>query len=93
MARVESNADCAGGRSGVCPAFPRHVMPGLVPGIHAPLPPRPLPARTAMPQDVDARNKSGHDDRAKPRPDQNGFTTTNMTIPIISTVGISLTKR
>ncbi len=36
-------------------------MPGLVPGIHVPPPPRPRPARTAMPQDVDARNKSGHD--------------------------------
>ena len=35
---------------------------GLVPGIHVPPPPRPLPARTTMPQDVDARNKSGHDD-------------------------------
>ena len=37
------------------------VMPGLVPGIHVPPPPRPLLARTAMPQGVDARNKSGHD--------------------------------
>ena len=37
------------------------VMPGLVPGIHVPPPPRPHPARTAMPQDVDVRNKSGHD--------------------------------
>ena len=34
------------------------VMPGVVPGIHSPPLPRPLPARTAMPQDVDARNKS-----------------------------------
>ncbi len=33
----------------------------LVPGIHVPPPPRPCPVRTAMPQDVDARNKSGHD--------------------------------
>ena len=40
---------------------PHFVMPGLVPGIHVPPPPRPRPARTAMPQDVDARNKSGHD--------------------------------
>ena len=39
------------------------VMPGLVPGIHVPLPVRPLPAHTAMPQDVDTRNKSGHDGR------------------------------
>ena len=38
------------------------VMPGLVPGIHVGPPPRPLPARTAMPRDVDGRNKSGHDD-------------------------------
>ncbi len=38
-------------------------MPGLVPGIHVPPPLRPRPARTAMPQDVDARNKSGHDGR------------------------------
>ncbi len=36
-------------------------MPGLVPGIHVPPPPRPRPARSTMPQDVDARNKSGHD--------------------------------
>ena len=36
-------------------------MPGLVPGIHVAPPPRLCPARTAMPQDVDARNKSGHD--------------------------------
>ena len=42
---------------------PPSVMPGLVPGIHAYPPVRPLPACTAMPQDVDARNKSGHDDR------------------------------
>ena len=45
---------------------PRHrphvVMPGLVPGIPVVPPPRPLRARTATPQDVDARNKSGHDD-------------------------------
>ena len=34
------------------------VMPGLVPGIHVPPPPRPFPAHTATPQDVDARNKS-----------------------------------
>ncbi len=46
-----------------CIAIPasHFVMPGLVPGIHVPPPPRPFPARTAMPQDVDARNKSGHD--------------------------------
>ena len=37
------------------------VMPGLVPGIHVGPPPRPLPARTATPRDVDGRNKSGHD--------------------------------
>ena len=42
---------------------PPSVMPGLVPGIHAHPPARPRTARTAMPQDVDARNKSGHDDR------------------------------
>ena len=41
--------------------FPKSVMPGLVPGIYVPPPPRPLPARTVMPQDVDARNESGHD--------------------------------
>ena len=41
-----------------------HVMPGLVPGIHVPPAARPLPARTATPQDVDARNKSGHDERS-----------------------------
>ena len=34
---------------------------GLVPGIHVGPPPRSLPARTAMPRDVDGRNKSGHD--------------------------------
>ena len=39
------------------------VMPGLVPGIHVPPPARPLPAHTAMVQDVDGRNKSGHDDK------------------------------
>ena len=44
----------------VAPLSPA-VMPGLVPGIHAPPPPRPCPARTATPQDVDARNESGHD--------------------------------
>ena len=43
------------------------VMPGLVPGIHVPPPFRPLPARTAMSQDVDARNKSGHDDMGTDR--------------------------
>ena len=42
-------------------AAPLTVMPGLVPGIHVGPPPRPLPARTAMPRDVDGRNKSGHD--------------------------------
>ena len=41
--------------------LPPAVMPGLVPGIHVPPPPRPRPARTAMPHGVDARNKSGHD--------------------------------
>ncbi len=41
--------------------LPHVVMAGLVPAIHVPPPPRPLPACTAMPQDVDARNKSGHD--------------------------------
>ena len=35
---------------------------GTSPGIHVPPSPRPRPVRTAMPQDVDARNKSGHDD-------------------------------
>ena len=45
----------------VAPLSPT-VMPGLVPGIHVPPLPRPSPARTAMPQDVDARNKSGHDE-------------------------------
>ncbi len=40
---------------------PLVVMPGLVPGIHAFPPVRPLPVRTATPQDVDTRNKSGHD--------------------------------
>ena len=45
---------------GAAPA-PPVVMPGLVPGIHVGPPPRPLPARTAMPRDVDGRNKSGHD--------------------------------
>ena len=37
------------------------VMPGLVPGIHVGPPPGSLPARTAMRQDVDGRNESGHD--------------------------------
>ena len=41
--------------------FSLSVMPGLVPGIHVPPPHRPLTAHAAMPQDVDARNKSGHD--------------------------------
>ena len=43
------------------PRPPPIVMPGLVPGIHVEPPPRSLRARTAMPQDVDGRNKSGHD--------------------------------
>ena len=42
-------------------AAPLTVLPGLVPAIHVGPPPRTLPARTAMPQDVDGRNKSGHD--------------------------------
>ena len=36
---------------------------GLVPGIHVPPSARPLRAHTAMPQDVDARNKSRHDEK------------------------------
>jgi len=45
------------------PAKSKPDTSGLVPGIHAPPPLRPRPARTAMPQDVDTRNKSGHDGR------------------------------
>ena len=56
------------------PAYPRPPTsscppPDLirgVPGIHVPPPARPLPAHTAMPQDVDARNKPGHDGRGTP---------------------------
>ncbi len=51
------------------PSAPFVVMPGLVPGIHVRPPARPLPACTAMPQDVDARNKSGHDAVGGCRPD------------------------
>jgi len=43
--------------------IPPTVMPGLVPGIHVLRPVRPFPAHTAMPQDVDTRNKSGYDDK------------------------------
>ena len=39
------------------------VVPGLVPGIHVPPQAHPLPAHTATPQYVDARNQSGHDER------------------------------
>ncbi len=49
---------------------PRIVMPGLDPGIHVGRPPGSLPARTAMPRDVDGRNESGHDRRgAEPAPE------------------------
>ena len=51
------------------------VMPGLVPGIHVHPPAHPLPAHAAMPQDVDARNKSGHDGRwlrERPAPTRTG---------------------
>ncbi len=51
---------------GVLRTAPFVVMPGLVPGIHVPPPLGPRPARTAMPQDVDTRNKSGHDVWGKP---------------------------
>ena len=50
------------------PGPPPTVMPrpriksGGVPGTHVPPPARPLPAHTAMPQDVDGRDKPGHDD-------------------------------
>ena len=37
------------------------AMPGLVPGTHVPPPARPVPAHTAMPQDVGGRDKPGHD--------------------------------
>ena len=43
------------------------TLSGLVPGIHAGPPPRPFPPRAATPQDVDARNKSGHDVVGKSR--------------------------
>ena len=52
---------CRAGRAFSGHPLPPAVMPGLVPGIHTPPPPRPRPARTAMPHGVDARNKSGHD--------------------------------
>ena len=39
------------------------VVPGLVPGTHVHPQARPLPAHTAMPQDVDGRDKPGHDVR------------------------------
>ena len=58
---------CRAGRA-FSGTWPRLVMPGLVPGIHVPPPPRPCPARTAMPQHVDARNKSGHDGRTEETP-------------------------
>ena len=46
---------------------------GLVPGIHVHPPAHPLPAHAAMPQHVDARNKSGHDGRwLKERPAPTG---------------------
>ena len=45
----------------------RHGRPriksGGLPAIHVPPPAHPLRAHTAMPQDVDARNKSGHDEK------------------------------
>ena len=50
------------------PGPPPTVMPGPriksggVPGTHVPPPTRPLPAHTAMPQDVDGRDKPGHDE-------------------------------
>ena len=49
---------CRAGRASSGHPLPPAVMPGLVPGIHVPPPPRPRPARTAMPHGVDARNKS-----------------------------------
>ncbi len=62
MDRLTGGRLARAGDGNAAPLSPT-VMPGLVPGIHVPPPPRPLPARTAMPQDVDARNKSGHDER------------------------------
>ena len=74
-----SRIEARKGARAISPANTPYVMPGLVPGIHVPPPARPLPAHTAMPQDVDARNKSGHDDVGrsgtgrKSKPDSNGL--------------------
>ena len=47
------------GGAGDLRRFPFIVLPGLVPGIHFLPPASPLPARTAMPQDVGGGLLSG----------------------------------
>ncbi len=43
------------------PDYPQSRHARTCSGHPPPPPPHPLPARTAIPQEVDARNKSGHD--------------------------------